>query len=364
MIANWLTPTEQSKIMGEIPYDPTQLGAQVRFFNEDTPSLKGIKIAIIGIGDQADPVRSALYRMNTADINVEIADLGNLVNLKPSSTIPLFKELIEVGIHPVLIGFKSEDSSAIIEGISKVMKKRIRPLFVDDRIGLGKGFSRSYINPLFEKEVPLIDDLAVLAFQQQYSDIEHARKLFPFTHGLRLGSLRSAIQEAEPFIRDADVMMFMLSALKHAEAPAQLKSNPSGLFSEEACQLSKYAGLNENLRFFAVGNYDLQYDIHKQSAALIAQMIWYFMYGYQNRMYETNLAEKHFTKYMVQPDNMEEGFIFYKSEQTGRWWVKKQHENSIPEKGNPLRACSYEDYVGCTHNTISERLMELFQHAL
>ncbi|MEZ4931669.1 MAG: hypothetical protein R2788_06060 [Saprospiraceae bacterium] len=43
--------------------------------------------------------------------------------------------------------------------------------------------------------------------------------------------------------------------MKYADAPAAQDATPSGFFSEEACQISRYAGMNDKLT--SIGFYEL-----------------------------------------------------------------------------------------------------------
>ncbi len=365
MINNWLRLTNPSEVCGDLPFSDTQLGSKVYFFGQTGSFREDTQFALISSNQQAASIKKRLYRMSAHPGLRPIVDLGTLVNIKSSTLTPVLRELDEAGIIPILLGISQNDITHILLALSKVKNQRIRPVFVDDKIGIGQDFTRSYLNPILEQEEITVDSISILSFQQHYSNIEQVRIKFPFVHGLRLGTLRNDIKTAEPYVRDANALFFLFNALKHAEAPAQLASNPSGLYSEEACQLTKYAGINESMEFFALGNFDLQYDEHGQTAELTAQMIWYFIFGHQNRANEAlTSTNRNLTKYMVNPDDLDVGFIFYKSEKTGRWWVSRQEASKSPRVTNKIYACSYEDYQMCTHNEISERLLELFQNAL
>jgi formiminoglutamase len=65
----------------------------------------------------------------------------------------------------------------------------------------------------------------------------------------RLGQIRDNIQESEPIIRHADMLSFDFSAIKHSDAPANEVPQPNGFYSEEACQMMRYAGMNDKLNF-------------------------------------------------------------------------------------------------------------------
>ncbi len=58
-----------------------------------------------------------------------------------------------------------------------------------------------------------------------------------------------------------------------------------------------------------------------QEAVLIAQIIWYFIEGYQFRSGEYPFGSKdNYLKYIVPLE--EEELVFYKSNKTDRWWIE------------------------------------------
>ena len=88
---------------------------------------------------------------------------------------------------------------------------------------------------------------------------------------IRLGTLRSNLVVAEPFLRDAHLVSMDISAVKQSEAPGTRFSSPNGLLAEEACQLARYAGLSEQVSCFGIFEVNPKYDNHDQTAHLAAQ---------------------------------------------------------------------------------------------
>ena len=73
---------------------------------------------------------------------------------------------------------------------------------------------------------------------------------------VRLGKLKDNIELTEPIIRDADMMCFNLNAIRYSECPGVDSPTPSGFFTEEACQIARYAGICEKIS--SVGFYGYQ----------------------------------------------------------------------------------------------------------
>ncbi len=63
----------------------------------------------------------------------------------------------------------------------------------------------------------------------------------------RLGHIQSKLEEAEPILRNADILSFDISAIRQSDAPACATTTPNGLYGEEACQVMRYAGMSDKL---------------------------------------------------------------------------------------------------------------------
>ncbi|MGN6566780.1 MAG: arginase, partial [Flavipsychrobacter sp.] len=122
--------------------------------------------------------------------------------------------------------------------------------------------------------------------------------------------------------------------------------SPNGFTGDEACLLTRYAGMSNNLTSFGIYGYDTRNDIHRMTARLISQMIWYFIDGYQVRRSEARLTERdEFISFHVSfTDN---DTVFLKSKRTNRWWMKLPNQLYVP--------CSYNDYLIASKDEIPER---------
>jgi hypothetical protein len=176
---------------------------------------------------------------------------------------------------------------------------------------------------------------------------------------IRLGSLRSNLAVAEPFLRDAHLVSLDISAVKQSEAPGTKYSSPNGLLAEEACQLARYAGLSELVSCFGVFEVNPEYDNHDQTAHLAAQAIWYFIEGFTQRKREIpSQTNTDFKVFMVNHQDMEHALTFYKSQVTGRWWM----EVPVIKTGKQMIvSCSGEEYQQACNHDIPELWWKAFQ---
>ena len=62
----------------------------------------------------------------------------------------------------------------------------------------------------------------------------------------RLGEITKDIQEAEPVLRESDIVSVNLCSVKSSEL--NYDGNPNGFNSQQLCALMRYAGLSYNLK--------------------------------------------------------------------------------------------------------------------
>ena len=140
------------------------------------------------------------------------------------------------------------------------------------------------------------------------------------------------------------MLSFDISAIKNSDSPAS--NVPNGFTGEEACMLTRFAGLSSVLNTFGIYGYRQENDIKNLTAKQIAQMIWYFIDGKSRNKQEASFEDKHnFNEYHTAFSEMDT--VFLQSKKTGRWWMQ------LP--GKKLIACSYNDYMQASSNEIPER---------
>ncbi len=360
MLHNWLVPDKQfSALKGN------KLHAQVRFYSKKNTDLDGVKTALIGLDQSADLVRKQLYQYAAFSGNGErvIADLGNIRKKNQEFIIPLISELLQAGIIPVIL---CEDAGLLTAQFNayKMLKQKVNLTVVDECVRLSlSGVNRDYINTILEEqEIDQLLQLSVIAAQGHLTDHE-VLNYFEMRHFdvVRLGSVRSAPEENEPIIRDADMVAFHLSALKNIEAPAQVPSSPSGLFVEEACRLCRYAGMSDKLTSVGFYGYDFRKDRDQLSAQVIAQMLWYFWDGLLNRVNDYPASNDGLVEYIVDYKVHQYQLVFWQSSKSGRWWMQIPLSENTEMRRHALLPCSYSDYLAACKGELPERLINAFQ---
>jgi formiminoglutamase len=362
MLENWLSPIHPDPLKSS-ELEDFQLGTNVGTFTTEIPDLSNTKLAIIGIGvEEANMVRRALYKMSFPFKDLQIADLGNFKKTAHAFVIPLIKELLESKIIPIIIG-NSPDFIAAQYRAFKSLKEMINITLVDESIpftGDPDSEKSLYLDEILTEKRSHLFHLGIVGCQRHYT-IPQAKKIFDKLHFeyIGLGNARNNLNEIEPVIRDADLLGFNLSAMKQAEAPAQANPTPTGFTVEDACRISRYAGMSDKLRSFGVFGFKEQDLGNEQTAEVVAQMIWYFIDGYNNRKNDFPVSTKGLMEYIVNFKN--EQIVFWKSQRSGRWWLQIPVMSDKKYQRHYLVPCSYSDYKLASNEELPDRLVNAFK---
>jgi hypothetical protein len=96
-------------------------------------------------------------------------------------------------------------------------------------------------------------------------------------------------------------------------------------------------------------------DKNGQSVKVYAQAIWYFVEGLHLRYDDFPDGElNNFQRFHVSSELSD--LIFYKSDQSGRWWVEFPTKDSLSDK--TLLPCSFLDYKKAVDGSLSDRLLK------
>ena len=343
-------------------------------------NIENYNLAIVGVTNyQSDSVidsvkglekiREYLYSLSGFNKKINIYDLGNLkkgktVNDNIIALRDVIVELISLNIIPLIIG-SSEDIIYPNYLAYNKLDKKINFVSVDSKIGLSENRNEDFKSALWKvivEENKSLFSFTNLGYQSHFVNTSISKYLADQLHFVyRLGNIRSKIKDTEPIFRDADMIGVNISAVRQSEAFGQINPSPNGLYGEEICQMAKYAGMSSKLTSFGIYDYCLRSDINNQTAHLIAQILWYFIEGYINRIVEYPLEnEREYKKYIVNPYSIDQKLVFYKSEKTERWWAEVPSFNSDINK-QILIACTNDDYILASNGDVPERWLRFFQ---
>ncbi len=352
-------------------------GRNIRINTPSTPidEISNYQIAIMGVAEDRnsankgsaqspDRIRRKLYELFRVHEKLRIIDLGNI----KSTATP---EDSYFGIRDVMTDLLNNQVTAIVLGGSQDITKGIFMAYeqrsflpclvsVDSRLDLEEGPLSSATWLSYVISSPRLFNCAALGHQQYLVNTKSITQMEEKGFDVvRLGLLRSNLMLAEPFLRDSHLVSFDLAAVKQSDAPGTRFPSPNGLSAEEACQLSRFSGMSDQVSCFGLFETNPQYDSHDQTTHLAAQAAWHFIEGFSQRKKERPVQNSpDFKVYMVNHRDMEHTLTFYKSLVTGRWWM----EIPVIKTGDPLLvACSQEEYQQACNHEIPEMWWKAFQ---
>jgi formiminoglutamase len=341
-------------------------------------NLEKFQLALIGVPEDRnsnnrgsslapEKIRAQLYQLYSFNDELKIVDLGNLKQGNTfTDTYVALKELLQIlltyDLKIILLGGTQELTVPIFQSF-ELLKQNINLTTIDRTLDILKDSVRvtaeSFLSELLFKK-RLLFKYCNLGYQIHLTDkhnIDLVNKLFH--DAFRLGEVRSNIVMVEPILRDTDIVSFDISAVRRSDSPAFYNPSSSGFTSEEACQLSRYAGLSDKVSVFGLFETNPKFDIQNQTANLAAQIIWYFIDGFSCRTPEYPESEnKNFKTFIVGHSDLGYEITFYKSLISERWWMEVPN----PKKNKAiLISCSYTDYQAACEQEVPDLWWKSFQ---
>jgi arginase family enzyme len=365
-------------------WSTTQIGSIIDFHTEDRfPDLKFAEIAIFNVPEYEGSknssisndckIRESFYKLHQKKMP-RLVDLGTFKLMSTrkesfKSIQDVCSALIYEGIIPVIIGGGHDISYAVYKAYVS-LKKYITLVSVDKSFDIGMEkdnlSSYSHLGKMLSHKPSYLFHYVNLGYQSYFeSNLATEMLLSMNFDAVRLGDLKSNVNELEPIMRNTDFLSFDISAIQFAYAQANVFSSPNGLNGEEACKIMRYAGLSDKLTAVGLFEYNQQLDQSNQTAQLMAQMLWYLIDGYKMRRQELNPNLNNCIKYTVAFEDGKNEIVFYKSQSSGRWWMgvpfKKEGEKQVQ---NYFVACSYRDYEIANQGEVPERWLKTYNKFL
>jgi hypothetical protein len=320
--------------------------------------LEDFRVALVGLRKPGAPnsfvaLREELYALFAPGKALPIIDLGDVEVALPGSddkmsgekvTCALHK-LIAEGIFPVVFGEGMPGASNVYDAV-KAHQKGVTATFILPSAGMGNAqepLSGSNVLAHFMLDYGReVEALNVLAYQSYLTPPADVQSFGEQYCGLmRLGAVRENMKRAEPLLRDADVLCAGVNAVRQCDAPAAADPSPNGLYAEEMCQLLRLAAFSDKLKACYLGNFSLANDSQRQTAKLVAQLIWHVADGIACRVNDDPTDPKTCRRLQIEMGGKDQQLVFYQSKITDRWWM------SVPvDKSSAVRIvpCERNDY--------------------
>ena len=382
-LSDFLSPISESVFDSINESSPKSLVNVLDIHVKKMPDISTIHLAIIGVKEgryhesqagtalSPDEIRKHFYKLVQPKFDIKIADLGNIeagesVNDTLFALSSCVKYLLEKKIVTIILGGPQDLAYAQFTAYEGVVPN-FNLVAVDAKIDLIQNeqspINSGYLYKIIAHQPNYLFNIVHIGNQNYFVEQESLDSFEKMNFDMmRLGNMRSKMQDTEPLLRNANMMVMSMNSIRAADSPASIEANPNGLFGEEACQISRYAGMSNELS--SVGFYDLNAtkDIDGRSAKLLSQIIWYFIDGFYNRKNDYPVADSNeYMKYRTTFKNSDYEIVFYKNIYTERWWMEvpypKERSN---HKGMFLVPCSYADYQLAQTDEVPDRWMKAY----
>lgn len=382
--ADYLDPSDATPKSGGVDKGSSTL-VNTTFFKHGKkfPSIAEGNLVIIGFtesrnssnkGASKSPelIREYFYSLAGFSDKTKIIDAGNLKTTKsPKDSYSAIKDLtayfISKGANVIVLGGTQEISYPIYQAI-KLHRKGINASFIDSRVDMddinGEFCSTGYIKHFIDEPLENLFNISIIGYQGYLCNPNHVDVLGKLNHEMfRLGFVRGNFREIEPAFRDSDLVSFDLSAIRNSDCQGNIFPSPNGLYAEEACQLSRYAGLSDKTCCFGI--FELNAENFPPSAHLSAQLVWHFVEAYSQRKPERPAINGDFKKFIVESPTPEIEMVFYKSLISDNWWMEVPTSlETISSNKNIIVSCSHGDYISASKHEIPEKWLRIYNKLL
>jgi formiminoglutamase len=357
--------------LNQSDFKDLQWGAQITYATKGNFDCSDADIVLIGCGEMRgadadtkhysaapDAIRAQFYQLYNWHSGIKIYDAGNIaqgasVEDTRAALRMVLSELHQAGKIVIVLG-GSHDLTLQQYEVFKQSEQIINAAVVDMLVDLDETETitdTSYLMQMLTGSPNFIGHYNHIGFQSYYANpimLETLDKIrFDF---FRLGRVREHMEDMEPVLRNSHMLSFDLNAIKYSDAPTNSQGSPNGFTGDEACMLTRYAGMSSELRSFGIYGFDETKDKDNMTATLAAQMLWYFIDGYFMRKTEAALSDlNEFVAYHLQFTGNDISFI--KSKRSNRWWMQLPNGEYEP--------CSYKDYIMASENEIPERWLRI-----
>ncbi|GAB1462284.1 formimidoylglutamase [Pedobacter sp.] len=372
VLSDFFSPVDPEKFTPKQGFYTSHLGTKVEFYANTFPDLEESKydLAIIGVKDDRGAVdnegcslapdyfRAQFYALNEGQFATKIVDLGNIIaGQEISDTYFALKtvvaELVKLNIVPIIIGGGQDLTYAQYMGYES-LEQKVDLLVIDNRFDLGEDdlesvatTSQSYLGKIFLHQPNYLFNFSNMGYQTYFVSQDSLRvmdKLYFDVH--RLGEFVADLSVSEPVIRNANMVSFDMGAIRSSDACANGNGVPNGFYGEDACRISRYAGMSDKLTSIGFYEFNPAFDKGGQTAMLLSQMVWYFIDGYYSRKKDFPLTPK--SQYIIYRASVNDGATevnFVKSKKSDRWWMQVPYPaNGSENERYHLVPCKYEDY--------------------
>ena len=371
MTSDYLSSISKKLIDFKNKLPDDSLGNKIVLYDTKKFDYSEIDIAVIGINEyrnsvevksnfiDLDKFRKEFYSLYYGDWNVNILDLGDLINGDNyNDTYFAFKvisdELLKQNVKLIVVGGGNDFAYPLYQSLSKI-HSRLNISSIDNRFDFGKiekeFNSNSYMSKIIMDKNNCLNHFCNIGFQtflNSQEEMDLLNKLNFEFH--RIGKINRDIQKVEPLLRDTHFLSIDFKSIKASELNFA-HNFPNGFESDQICSISRYAGLSNSISaigFFEILNSSI-------SSSLLSQAIWYFIEGFCLRI-EENPKSKSFNGYTYNVICEGTNLKFYNSELSQKWWVEFLDDKQASNNNEPF-SCNKKDYIKACNEVLTDRLL-------
>jgi formiminoglutamase len=317
--------------------------------------------------------RHAFNKQFKGNWHTEIHDLGWI---KPGHTIEdtykalqdVVSELVKSEVFPLVIGGSQDLTFAMYQAYEK-LEQTVNIMAVDPCLDLGDPDdslnSAGWINKILLHKPNYLFNFSLFGYQSYLVNPNELKLLDDlYFDAFRLGDYYANEKIVEPQLRNTDLLSFDMSAIRSSDYKSNQEFLPNGFYGEDACRIMRYAGISDKLTSTGIFNFVPNPLNYHSDINLLAQMIWYFLEGYNQRKQDYPIGLKtDYVKFRVNFDDFRDEVIFYKSDKSGRWWMEVPYPKikGMKLQRHLLVPCSYEDYENALKNELPNLWLKTYK---
>ena len=367
MFSEYFSPVKFEIIDYVNKLDNNQLGTKLKINGRDNlNSFESLDIVIFSVNEYRfnsaiqksfnanKDFRKKLYSLYYGNWDLNIYDFGDLENgnLVSDTQFALSKILEFFSKNKILVITIGGSQNLLFDIYSslKVTLQKINLVSVDNKIDFSNN-NESFLHKIIMDENNKLANFSNIGYQKHLTSVPENKLLDKmYFESINLGKIKSNIVEAEPVLRDSDIVSFNINSVKAGELN-NAHQYPNGLSSYELCSLSRFSGLSSRVN---IVSYFENWDLSIMNS-LLAESTWYVIDGYATRINENPLNDSNdFIYYHIELDNYK--FKFYRSKLSDRWWVEFLNDEIISIEKDII-SCTFNDYNNCKNSVIPERIL-------
>ena len=347
--------------------DNNQLGSKLKINGRDNlNSFESLDIVIFSVNEYRfnsgirksfnanKDFRKKLYSLYYGNWDLNIYDFGDLENghLVSDTQFALSKILEFFSKNKILVITIGGSQNLLFDIYSSLKEtlQKINLVSVDNKIDFSNN-NESFLHKIIMDENNKLANFSNIGYQKHLTSVPENKLLDKmYFESINLGKIKYNVAEAEPVLRDSDIVSFNINSVKAGELN-NAHQYPNGLSSYELCSLSRFAGLSSRVN---IVSYFENWDLSIMNS-LLAESTWYVIDGYATRINENPLNDSNdFIYYHIELDNYK--FKFYRSKLSDRWWVEFLNDEIISIEKDII-SCTFDDYNNCKNSVIPERIL-------